>query len=232
MIHPIIIKVVNALPSSIIRPVSKMIVSKLLNKYADITVENEEVINNIKGPVLFVGNHISNSDGLVLDKVLKKVSPSFVAGVKLSKTSLSRIGLEAVKTIPINPGSADIEAMKTCIEKVKAGESILIFPEGTRSRNSALLEGKKGVILIAKKCKVPIIPIGITGTEKLMPINDKDMGSENIYHADVRVKIGEPFYLPEKENEEDKENYNLRCMNTIMGNISKLLPDKYKGIYK
>lgn len=232
MIHPIIVKIVNSLPSSIIRPVSKMMVSKVLKKYANITVENEAVLDNIKGPVLFVGNHLSNSDGLVLDKVLRQVSPCFVAGIKLSKTSLSRIGLEAIKTIPINPGSADIEAMKTCIEKVKAGESILIFPEGTRSRNSALIEGKKGVILIAKKCKVPIIPIGITGTEKLMPINDKDMGSENLFHANVSVRIGEPFYLPEREKDEDKEDYNLKCMNTIMGNIAKLLPDKYKGIYR
>lgn len=232
MIHPIVVRLINSMPSSILKPIAKKIVATYLNRYADIKVENIAVLDAIEGPVLFVGNHLSNADGLVLDRVLRKADPAFVAGVKLSKTSLSRIGIEAVKTIQITPGTADIEAMKKCIERIKSGESVLIFPEGTRSRTGEMIEGKKGVLLIAKKCGVPIVPIGITGTEQLMPINDNNMGSEDFQHAKVTVKLGKLFVLPEKNAEENKEAYHDRCMKLIMNNIAILLPEAYRGVYR
>lgn len=232
MLHPIAIKAINMLPPSLIKKIADRIIDNYLNKYANITIENKEILKKLDGPVVFVSNHLSNSDGLVLNRVLKEKDPYFVAGVKLTKNSLSRIGFEAFKTIAIQPNTADIEAMKKCIETVKEGNSIFIFPEGTRSRTGALMEARKGVILIAKKCGVPIVPIGVSGTEILMPINDKDMGKEIFQHADVQVSFGEPFYLPEKEKGEDKEEYNEKCINSIMGNIAKLLPEDYRGIYK
>lgn len=232
MLPQIVINAINRLPASIIRPISKKMINFYLDKYANITIENKEILDNIKGPVIITSNHLSNSDGLVLNRVLSDISPYFVAGVKLTKTSLSRIGFEALKTVPIQPNTADIEAMKKCIELVKAGNSIFIFPEGTRSRTGELMEARKGVILLAKKCGVPIVPIGLSGTDILMPINDDDMGRETFQHADVKVCVGEPYMLPEKEKEEEKEAYNERCLNTIMTNIARLLPDKYRGIYK
>lgn len=232
MINPIVVKAINCLPPSLIKFITKRVIDGLLNKYANITVENAEELKKINGPVVIVSNHTSNSDALVLNRVLKDISPYFVAGVKLTKTSLSRIGFESFKTVPIKPNSADIEAMKKCIEMVKGGESLFIFPEGTRSRTGELLEGHKGVILIAKKCGVPILPISLVGTNKLMPIDDKDMGKETFNHADVHVTIGKPFMLPDKDAEDSKDTYNDKCMNKIMCSIADLLPPENRGFYK
>lgn len=232
MLHPVVLKIINYLPSSAIKPIANGMINKYLNKYANITIENQEEINKIDGPVIIVGNHLSNADALILNRITKKIDPYFVAGVKLTEKSLSRLGFEAFKTIAIQPNTPDIEAMKKCIETVKNGNSIFIFPEGTRSRTGALIEAKKGVILIAKKCGVPILPIGMTGTEKLMPINDKDMGKETFQNADVHVTIGKRFYLPDKVIGEGKDEYNERCINAIMNNIAILLPEKYRGVYK
>lgn len=232
MINPIVVKAINCLPPSLIKRVTKRVIDRLLNKYANITVENGEELQKLNGPVIIVSNHISNSDALVLNRVLKDLEPYFVAGVKLQKTSLSRIGFEAFKTVPIKPDSADIEAMKKSIEIVNQGNSLFIFPEGTRSRTGQLLQGHKGVMLIAKKCGVPILPIGITGTDKLMPINDTDMGKEAFYAADVKVKIGKPFLLPEKEVQDSKDSYNEKCMKAVMGGIAALLPPERRGFYK
>lgn len=232
MLNPIIKKLINWLPSSVMKPVSKFIINTYLNKYANIIIENGDELNKTNGPVIIVGNHLSNSDGLVLNKVLKNIDPYFLAGVKLNKNPASRIGIEAIKVIPIHPNTPDIEAIRTCVEKVKSGSSIFMFPEGTRSRTAELMEGKKGVILIARKCGIPIIPIGMAGTEKLLPINDNDMGDEIFQKADVHVNIGKAFYLPEREKGEDKEAYNEKCINTIMKNIAVLIPSEYRGIYK
>ncbi|MFD3155838.1 lysophospholipid acyltransferase family protein [Haloimpatiens sp. FM7330] len=231
MISPIALKLMEILPDKMIISLSKKILGYYINNYANIKVEGKEFIEKIDGPILFIGNHLSNSDGLVLDKVLKDKDVTFVAGIKLSSNRLTKLGINIVKTIPIKPNSADKDAISNVVKKVKQGNNVLIFPEGTRSRTGKMIEGKQGILLIAKLTKVPIVPVGMWGTEKLLPIDDKDMGKEKFQHADVHVKIGKPIKLPTKQQGEDKKHYRYRCMDYIMGNIAKLLPESYRGVY-
>ena len=96
-----------------------------------------------------------------------------------------------------------------------------------------MIEGKKGVVLIARMSKAKIIPISIWGSEKLLPINKEgNMGHEKWNYADVNVRIGEAVSLPNKLREESKHQYNDRCLQHIMKGISVNLPEKYRGIYK
>ena len=225
-------KLIGYLPKGMLKYVSKKVVDRYLNKYANITVLGKDNIENIKEPVIFIGNHLSNSDGLVLQKVLRDKNVTFVAGMKLSNNPLTNIGMSIVKSITIKPNSADKEAINAIIKTVKAGESIFIFPEGTRSRTGSMIEAKKGVILIAKVTKVPVIPVGIWGTEKLMPINKEgDMGAEKFYHADVYVSFGKPISMPETNPDEDKQQYNDRALEYFMKSIATLLPEEYRGVY-
>jgi len=225
-------KLINILPKPIVVKIAKYIVKKLMAKYAKITVINKERLDKIKDPVIFISNHLSNSDGLILNEVLKEKDIWFVAGVKLSKNPYTNLGLEVVKSIPINPNSADKTAISNIIKLLKDGHSVCIFPEGTRSRTGALIPAKKGILLIARLAKVPIVPIGIQGSEKLLPINDDDMGMERFNHAQVKVTIGEEFYIPLRENGEDKESYENRALYTVMRKIAELLPLEYQGVYK
>ncbi|MDZ5035282.1 lysophospholipid acyltransferase family protein, partial [Clostridium perfringens] len=118
------------------------------------------------------------------------------------------------------------------VKLVKGGENLVIFPEGTRSRVGSMIEGKKGILLIARLTKAQIIPIGMYGTEILLPINkDGDMGGEKFNYADVNIKFGEPIELPLKEKDEDKHAFDERSMLYIMKSIANLLPEKYRGIY-
>jgi 1-acyl-sn-glycerol-3-phosphate acyltransferase len=135
---------------------------------------------------LFVCNHLSNSDGLILNKVLEKENIIFAAGKKLESNSVTNLGFKIVRSIPILPNSPDKDAIKKLVSAVKEGNSILIFPEGTRSRTEKTLEGKKGILLFAKLTKAPIVPIGIWGTEKFMPIK-KDMGKEAFYDDSIGI---------------------------------------------
>ena len=138
-----------------------------------------------------------------------------------------------VKNIPIKPNTADKEAMTRMVKAVRGGESLLIFPEGTRSRTGAMIEGKKGVLLLAKIKNATVIPIGISGTEKLLPIcPEGDMGGEKWQDADVTVKFGDPVELPSKEKEETKHEHDDRCMEVLMKSIANLLPESYRGVYK
>ncbi|MDU5106810.1 lysophospholipid acyltransferase family protein [Clostridium sp.] len=234
MLSPTLVKVINVLPESLVVKITKIIVNKYFKKYANIKVEGFEKIENVESPVIFICNHLSNADGLVLDKILKeKFDPTFVAGVKLSNDPITRLGTMIIKNVGIKPNSADKEAITKMVKLVRGGENLMIFPEGTRSRTGAMIEGKKGILLIARLTKAKIIPIGMTGTEILLPINKNgDMGGEKFNYSDININFGEPLSLPAKEKDEDKHEYDDRCMEYIMKSIANLLPEKYRGIYK
>ena len=233
MISGVTAKLINLVPKKMSQYISKKLVNKYLEKYANIEVTGREHLEGIKTPTIFVCNHLSNSDGLVLDKALKAIDPTFIAGVKLSNNTLTSIGMNVIKTTNITPNSSDIEGIKKVIKLVKKGESLLIFPEGTRSRVGSLIEAKKGIVLIARMTGAPIVPIGLHGTEKLLPINqDGDMSSEAFNYADVHINIGEQFEISARSKEQSKKDYESQVTENIMKKIAALLPEAYRGVYK
>lgn len=226
-------KIINMLPNKFVKYVSQRVVNKYLKKYATISIHGSENLKGIKTPTIFICNHLSNSDGLVLDKALKEIDPTFVAGVKLSNNAITSIGVNIIKTTNITPNTVDKDGIKKIINLVKHGESILIFPEGTRSRVGSLIEAKKGILLIARMTGAPIIPIGLWGTEKLLPINrDGNMGTENFNYANVHINIGKQFDFPKKVTKQDKKEYEDFATRYIMQKIAELLPENYRGVYK
>ena len=234
MLSPITIAIIKMLPEGVVIRVGKKIVDNYIKKYANITINGINNIDNVKKPRIFVCNHLSNADGLVLSKILKEKSdPYFIAGVKLSDDPITNLGTQIVKNIPIKPSSADKEAITKVVKALKGGDDVLIFPEGTRSRTGGLIEGKKGILLFAKMSKAEIIPIGMAGTDKLLPISEEgNMGSETWHNADVTINIGEKIVFKPKEKDEDRHEYDDRCMDNLMRSIANLLPENYRGIYR
>lgn len=233
MISPTMAKLIAKIPKGFVNLMSKKLMDYYINKYANLEVKGLEHIKQVKGPVIFVCNHLSNSDGLILNKVLKPYDVTFVAGMKLSNDPITNMGINIVKTITIKPNSADKDAISKVVHTLKSGNNVAIFPEGTRSRVGSMIEAKRGIVLIARLTKAPIIPIGIWGTEKLLPINkDGNMSGEKFNYAEVKVNIGESITLPAKEKEEDKHSYEERTLNFIMKSIANLIPESYRGVYK
>ncbi|KOR25598.1 lysophospholipid acyltransferase family protein [Clostridium sp. L74] len=231
MISPRMTKIIGHMPKGLLKFLSQKILNSYMNKYANLSINGKENLENINKPIIFISNHLSNSDALIINKVLKDQDITFIAGIKLKDNSLTKLGLEITKTIPIKPNTADKEAIYSIVKTLKAGNNILIFPEGTRSRTAKLMEPKKGVILIQKLSKATIVPLGISGTEKLLPINEKDMALERFQYADVTINIGKALEIPKKDKEESKHEYEDRIMNYFMGQIAKLIPKEYRGIY-
>lgn len=92
----------------------------------------------------------------------------------------------ALGGIPVARGTADREALNACIDVVNAGEPLVVFPEGTRQHGPEVQELFDGAAFIQSRTGVPILPVGIGGSETAMP-----KGAKFIKPRKVRVLIGE-----------------------------------------
>ena len=232
VISPKFAKIIKILPKSWLRLGVNIATDIIIKKYATFHIQGKENLDKIDGPVIYICNHLSNSDGLIMVKLLKNKNATFVTGVKLFQNNTTDLIMNIASTIPIKPNSADKGAITEIVSTIKKGGSIFIFPEGTRSRTRSMQEAKKGIVLMVKLAGVPIVPISLQGSDVFMPINDDDMAAETFKKADIYINIGEPFELPKKEKEEKRHDYEDRALNTVMKSIAVLLPESYRGVYK
>ncbi|MEO8364112.1 MAG: lysophospholipid acyltransferase family protein [Ilumatobacteraceae bacterium] len=95
----------------------------------------------------------------------------------------------ALGAFPVTRGSADLEALKRCIYVITAGDPLVLFPEGTRQSGDTLQPLFDGAAYVAVKTQVPIVPVGIGGSEEIMP-----SGSRRIRRRKCVAVVGAPIY--------------------------------------
>jgi 1-acyl-sn-glycerol-3-phosphate acyltransferase len=123
----------------------------------------------------------------------------------------------------VRRGEADRQAIKQAEEVLKAGQVLVIFPEGTRSRTRQMKAGLPGVALIALRSEAPIVPVGIYGSERF-----------KLWHiwpfrTPITLTYGNPFKLT---REGRRGHGDLQGqLDVIMRHIAELLPPQYRGIY-
>jgi 1-acyl-sn-glycerol-3-phosphate acyltransferase len=97
----------------------------------------------------------------------------------------------ALGAFPVQRGHADREAMKNAIAVLRMGEPLVLFPEGERKQGPTVQPLFDGAVYIAIKAGVPIVPVGIGGSERVMP-----KGAKFVYPRKVHVEIGPPIPPP------------------------------------
>ncbi|MFL5463945.1 MAG: lysophospholipid acyltransferase family protein [Gemmatimonadaceae bacterium] len=120
-------------------------------------------------PHIFASNHVSWFDVPALAKVLPRYK--FVAKAELFKVPIFGGGMRAVGMIEIQRENrkAAFGAYEVAAERIRAGSSVIVFPEGTRGHEYALRPFKKGPFVLAIAAGVPIVPIIVHGTIEIMP---------------------------------------------------------------
>ena len=228
-----ILKALALSPESVQKFVAKRGLKYIFTKIATVKLHNRENLPGKEEPILFVCNHLSNIDGPAIQSVLPEYDLTFVAGQKLSSDLFTGLFKKVFKCINIKPDSPDKAAMKEIINLLRGGQNVMIFPEGTRSRAGSMIEGKKGVLLIARMTGAKIVPLGMTGSDKVLPINqDGNMTGEKLHKGTIDIRVGKSFKVPEKTPEQSKEEYDQFALNYIMTRIAELLPTEYQGIYR
>lgn len=143
-----------------------------------------------EGSYIVAPVHRSNIDFAVV-AVLTKRRLRYMAKDSLWKISwLGRIWT-ALGAFPVHRGSADREALRRCIEVIETGEPLVLFPEGTRQQGPDVQPLFDGAAYVAARTGVPVIPVGIGGSERAMP-----KGSKVLRPVRVHVVIGKPMEPP------------------------------------
>ena len=172
-----------------------------------------------QGGCLLVSNHASYLDPPLVGCLVPRVVHN------LAKAELFRVPLlgwvcRAVKAMPIRRGGVDREAMKRCVEILRSGKVVVLFPEGTRTRDGELQPARPGAAMIAVQAGVQCVPAYIDGTFRAWPRSRWFPRP-----AKVRAYYGEPFALPERpEGMASREHYQL-CADEMMRRIAALRPD-------
>lgn len=143
-----------------------------------------------EGPFILAPVHRSNIDFLLV-LVCTRRRIRFLAKDTLWKGFWGTL-FTALGGIPVARGSADREALRTCVQAIEAGEPLVIFPEGTRQQGPVVQELFDGPAFVQSRTGVPIVPVGIGGSETAMP-----KGSTFIKPRKVRLVVGEPLAAPE-----------------------------------
>ena len=178
------------------------------------------------GPLIVVANHVHVIDGeLLLFGVSRWII--YIAKEPLFHYPILRPLLRwaGALAIPRQSTLSDIKGLLQQVEQtLNKGSVIGIFPEGKRSHQGKLQAGKPGLAVIASRMHIPILPVGISGTDKIHGI------SWLWKRPHIVINIGKPFYIPQPEDKLTKPQRKALA-DLMMHEIAALLPPKYQGIY-
>jgi 1-acyl-sn-glycerol-3-phosphate acyltransferase len=141
-----------------------------------------------EGPVILAANHRSFLDPFVIATMSRRPL-YYVAKKELFANKLTAWFLNSLGAFPIDRGNADEDAMATAREILARGDSVLIFPEGTRTRPGTLGTPKRGVGRLALETGAPVVPVAVIGTETIRK-------GWRIRPHKVRIRAGAPLTFP------------------------------------
>jgi 1-acyl-sn-glycerol-3-phosphate acyltransferase len=173
---------------------------------------------------ILVANHLSRLDVPLLFSILGSERVTGWAAAKYRRHPLFAPIVRMGHGIFIRRGKVDRAALQAATAWLNEGNVFGMAPEGTRSKTGGLIRGKTGAAYLAHEADVPLVPVGITGTEQMVA------NLLRFHRTRLTVLIGEPFKLPPLD--EIRRVSSLReHTDEIMCRIASLLPPTYRGVY-
>ncbi len=178
-----------------------------------------------EGGLIVATNHMSRMDTLLLFLNPARKDITALVADKYKKYPLFKWILDVGGIIWLDRDKADFGAFRLAADAIKSGLALGIAPEGTRSRNGQLQEGKPGTALLALKANATIVPVGIAGTEEFFK------RLLTLRRPQIKITFGPAFTLPPLDRSNREESLN-KMTEEIMARIAVLLPPKYWGFYQ
>lgn len=179
----------NSLPARVFYSLIRLVVVVFCRTWLKLSVSGGQNIP-VNGPFILAPVHRSNMDIPIASAVTRR-RMRFMGKDSLWRHKMFGSMFSALGAFPVTRGSADLEALRRCISVINAGEPLVLFPEGTRQRGDTMQPLFDGAAYVALKTQVPIVPVGIGGSEDIMP-----SGSAKIRRRRCVAIVGLPIYPP------------------------------------
>ena len=189
--------------------------AKIILKLSGIKVETVGLENiNPAIPVVYMANHGSLFDILAVTYTIPGAA-RFIAKKELFRIPFFAQGMKIAGMIKIDRGNSAKarETINEAIDVMKKGVSVIIFPEGTRSREGNIKPFKKGGVILAINGQFPIVPIAISGSFHIMKKNNL-----HIRKGKIKVHFIEPI---------STKNYHIADRNILIDKVRDLIVENY-----
>lgn len=176
------------------------------------------------GPLIAVANHVNLLDAPVLiTELVPRPLSGFVKKESWENPFLAFL-FNVWQGIPIDRSIADFQAFREAKKALSEGKILAVAPEGTRSEDGLLTRGKPGIVLLAGKLNVPILPIAYYGHENYKA------NIKRLKRTPMHIRVGKPFRIKFDQHRNDKTSLQV-ITDAIMLEVAALLPDSYHGAY-
>lgn len=142
-----------------------------------------------RGPVLVVANHQSYLDPPMVGCALKHRQFDFLARAGLFESKWLGPLITALHSVPVRENGGDPASIKEILRRLEQGRVVLVFPEGTRTMDGSIGEFKRGVAVILRRSRCPVLPVGIAGAREAWPRG----GRPRLFSGPIVVQAGEPI---------------------------------------
>lgn len=184
-----------------------------------------------KGPAIIAANHLSFLDSFFIPLVVKRRKVTYLAKADYFKSWKTSWFFKAAGQIPCERagGKKSEQSLQIALEVLDGGDLLGIYPEGTRSPDGYLYRGRTGVARLALAARVPVVPCGLVGTEKVMPKDAKFPRLRG--RIEVRVRFGKPLDFSRFEGNERDRMVLRSVTDEIVYEIMQLSGQQYKDEY-
>ena len=169
-----------------------------------------------EGPLIIAVNHSSYFDP-PLAGICSRRGVYYLARKTLLKWPFFGPLFPAMNVIPVERDGNDMSALREVIKKVKEGNAIILFPEGTRSKDGKLQPGRAGIGLVIAKTRAPVLPMRIFGAYEAFP-----KGSKALHLTNITVSIGKPIYFKTEDIEPTTRDTYQHLSDRVMEAIAAL----------
>ena len=174
-----------------------------------------------KGGLLVISNHIASGDPPLLGARFPRPL-HFMAKIEWFKNPVLGFIARNFQCFPVVRHTADRGALRHTLTLLERGAAVCIYPEGTRAEDARIHEVEAGVGFVARRSAVPILPVAVWGTEKVLPAK----GVHWPKAADCHLIYGKPFQLPRPDMD------NQEAATYMMSKVAELLPSAYRGVFE
>jgi 1-acyl-sn-glycerol-3-phosphate acyltransferase len=177
------------------------------------------------GPLIVCPNHSATLDPPLVPAFMPRADTWSMAKSEYFRRPMLNWLFRSYHAFPVVRHTADRAALKKSFDLLKAGEVLIIYPEGTRIESGLLAKPEPGAGFIAQKAGCPVVPVGLTGTRACFP-----KGAWWPRRTRVSITFGKPFVLASKRADGTRISHE-EASDAIMVAIAELLPPEQRGAF-